>query len=715
MKAVEIRKKYLDFFESKGHAVIPSASVVPENDPTVLFTTAGMHPLVPYLMGERHPKGTRLVDSQKCIRTGDIDDVGDNRHLTFFEMLGNWSLGDYFKKEAISWSWEFLTDEKWLGLDPNRIYVTVFSGDENSPVDEESINAWKEQFVKVGIDAGVCGEDQKAEKNSRIFLLGAKDNWWGPAGETGPCGPCSEMFYDVRPQEGSLEGKAHEEWVDEFRIMEIWNDVFMEFNKVAPGQYEKMVQQNVDTGMGLERTITVLSGKENVFDTDLFLPVITKIEELSGKKYLFTKGDLGYDEMPDCWAQDMRSMRIIADHIKASVFIIADGIEPSNTERGYVLRRLIRRAIRQGHLLGIKENFTNDIAKAVQEMYGEVYPEILHEKVLVELQKEEEKFRITLANGLKIFDRHLYMLSKFSDVIDNLRKKIKFLDKNSFLENLSILTDRDERVAQDFLIYDELKDIFTLWREKVKPYKDAAIPLDKQMPDLIKVNIEDVELLKASLNSIVKLEPVLSGKFTFDLYQTYGFPVEIIREMAKEKNIKIDEEGFNEELKKHQELSRTASAGMFKGGLSDNKEETTQLHTVAHLMLAGLRKVLGDHVHQKGSNINGERVRFDFSHPEKMTDEQKKAVEDYVNQAITAKVPVVMTEMSLDEARVHGAEGAFENKYGDVVKVYHIEGFSNEICGGPHVANTADIKGVFKIKKEESSSSGVRRIKAILE
>lgn len=602
MNASELRTKYLEFFKLKGHRIIPSASVVPENDPTVLFTTAGMHPLVPYLMGEIHPQGKRLVDSQKCIRTGDIDDVGDNRHCTFFEMLGNWSLGDYFKKEAIAWSWEFLTDEKWLGLDPKRIYVTVFAGDENSSADNESIEAWKEQFKNAGIEAEVCGENEKAKVDSRIFLLGAKDNWWGPAGETGPCGPCSEMFYDVRPEEGALTGKTHEQWVDEFRIMEIWNDVFMEFNKVAPGKFERMAHQNVDTGMGLERTITVLSGKENVFDTDLFLPIIAKIEELSEKKY-----SDGNEEIK-------KSMRIIADHIKASVFIIADGIEPSNTERGYVLRRLIRRAIRQGHLLGISNHFVVEIAKVIQKMYGEVYPEILKEKVLSELQKEEDKFRKTLENGLREFEK----------------------------------------------------------------YKE------------------------------------LNGKVAFDLYQTYGFPIELTKELAKEKNIEVNEEEFNKELKKHQDLSRTASAGMFKGGLADNKEETTQLHTAAHLMLAGLRKVLGEHVHQKGSNINGERLRFDFSHGEKMTDEEKKAVENYVNEAISAKIPVEMKEMSLDEAKANGAEGAFENKYGEVVKVYKIEGYSNEICGGPHVENTGDIKGVFKIVKEESSSAGVRRIKAVI-
>ena len=647
MTANELRKKYLEFFKSKGHAIIPSASVVPQNDPTVLFTTAGMHPLVPYLIGEKHPQGTRLADSQKCIRTGDIDEVGDNRHCTFFEMLGNWSLGDYFKKEAIEWSFEFMTDSMWLGLDPKRIYTTVFAGDENSPVDNESIEAWKKQFASVGIEAGVCGKGEKAQDDSRIFLLGADDNWWGPAGETGPCGPCSEMFYDVRPQEGSLAGKTHEEWVDDFRIMEIWNDVFMEFNKVAPGKFEKMSQQNVDTGMGLERTITVLSGKENVFDTDLFLPIFSKIEEISGIKYEERK----------------KPFRIIADHIKAAVFIIADGIEPSNTERGYVLRRLIRRAIRQGHILGIKNNFTVKIAKVVQTMYGEVYSEILQEKVLAELEKEEGKFRALLGN----------------------EKVLK--DKNKELE---------EKYK---LIYRSLSIV-------------AGMP-EEERDDVIKRGIT------------ASYTPITASAFQLD--STRGYPHDMffqeflnmfnIYDKEKEGEIEsiLEDKYMNEDFKKHQELSRTASAGMFKGGLADNKEETTQLHTAAHLMLAGLRKVLGGHVHQKGSNINGERLRFDFSHPDKMTDEQKKAVEDFVNEAIDEKIPVEMKEMSLDEAKSSGAEGAFENKYGDTVKVYSIEGFSNEICGGPHITNTGDIKKKFKIQKEESSSAGVRRIKAVLE
>lgn len=626
MTAKELRQKYLAFFESKGHSIIPSASLIPENDPTVLFTTAGMHPLVPYLVGEKHPLGKRLANSQKCIRTGDIDDVGDNRHLTFFEMLGNWSLGNYFKREAIEWSWEFMTDPKWLGIDPMKIYVTVFAGDSVAGIDrdEDSIEIWKEQYEKVGINAGVCELDQKAAKDSRIFLLGKEDNFWGPAGTTGPCGPCTEMFYDVRPKEGSLEGKTHQEWVDDFRLMEIWNDVFMEFNKTAEGKYEKMAQQNVDTGMGLERTITVLTGEKNVFDTDLFLPIIKKIEDLSGKRY----GD----------SEDVKkSIRIVADHIKASVFIIADGVEPSNTERGYVLRRLIRRAVRQGHLLGIENDFTSEIAKVVQRMYRDVYLEILGDNILKILEEEEDRFRKTLENGLREFNK------------------------------LELKIEADYKNTNDWTYIKKI------------------------------------------------------GEIAFNFYQTYGFPIEMLIEELEKRNIEYIEDRekvvkeFKIRLQKHQELSRTASAGMFKGGLADTKEKTTELHTSAHLMLAGLRKVLGDHVHQKGSNINGERVRFDFSHPDKMTDEEKKAVEDYVNEAISAKLDVTLEEMSLEDARAQGAEGSFENKYGERVKVYEIPGFSKEICGGPHVENTGDIKGIFRIKKEESSGSGVRRIKAVVE
>jgi alanyl-tRNA synthetase len=614
MTAKELRQKYLDFFKSKGHEIIPSASVVPENDPTTLFITAGMHPLVPYLIGEKHPKGVRLVDVQKCIRTVDIDEVGDNRHLTFFEMLGNWSLGDYFKREAIEWSWEFMTDKKWLGLDPKRIFATVFAGNENSPVDEESIKVWKEQFEKAGISFGVCEEGKKAEKDSRIFLLGAEDNWWGPAGVTGPCGPCSEMFYDTRPEEGELRG-THEDMVKSYRLMEIWNDVFMEFNKNAQGKYEKMAQQNVDTGMGLERTATVISGTPTVFETDPFFSILQKIEELSGKRY---------DESDAV----KKAMRIVADHIKAAVFIIADGVEPSNVQRGYVLRRLIRRALAKGlNVLEINKNYTKEVAYIVQQIYGEVYPEVLDNKVILELEKEEERFRKILERGEKIIEASPSPSPSMSE---------------------------DESVAEE------------LFRFKTQE----------------------------------------------------GIPLELSREKMEKKGYKITDEIiiiYNEKIKQHQELSRTASVGMFKGGLADTLDKTTALHTTAHLMLAGLRKVLGDHIHQKGSNINGERIRFDFSHPDKMTDEQKKAIEEFVNEAIKSNTDVVLEEMSLEEARKAGAEGAFEDKYGNKVKVYTIGEYSKEICGGPHVKNTSEIGGIFRIKKEESSSAGVRRIKAVVE
>ncbi|HLN19278.1 MAG TPA: alanine--tRNA ligase [Patescibacteria group bacterium] len=608
MTAKELRQKYLDFFKSKGHEIIPSAPVVPENDPTTLFITAGMHPLVPFLMGEKHPLGKRLANSQKSIRTIDIDEVGDTTHHTFFEMLGNWSLGDYFKKEAIEWSWEFLTSHEWLNLDKDRLACSVFEGDEDVEFDQEAYDIWKN-------DIGM--------PEAKIAKLPKKNNWWGPAGETGPCGPDSEMFYWVGDEEETPKSFND----DNSKWVEIWNDVFMEFNKNAQGKYEKLSQQNVDTGMGLVRTLAVVNGLDDNYRTELFWPVIEKIEELSEKKY-------DSDE-------NKRAMRIIADHIVAAVFIIADGVEPSNVQRGYVLRRLIRRAVRQGHLLGINDNFTSEIAIVVQEIYKDVYPEVMQKKILEVLSKEEDKFRKTILSGLKRFKKYL-------------------------------------------------ENPVGFWYEK-----------------------EGIRNTYANDDTAGML---------FDLYQTYGFPIEMVFEEMMKEGINIDNEGrkkieekFNGLLEKHQELSRTASAGMFKGGLADTKEKTTQLHTATHLMLAGLRKVLGDHVHQKGSNINGERARFDFSHNEKMTDEQKKAVEEFVNDAVSAKVPVILKEMTLEEAKEFGAEGAFEHKYGDKVKVYSIEGYSKEICGGPHVENTGDIKGTFKIKKEESSSAGVRRIKAVVE
>ncbi len=605
----------MDFFREKGHAIIPSAPLVPENDPTVLFTTAGMHPLVPYLLGEKHPEGKRLANVQKCVRTGDIDDVGDNRHLTFFEMLGNWSLGDYFKREAIEWSWEFLTDKKWLGLDPARIYVTVFEGDENSGQDKESIQIWQEQYAKAGIKAEIAG-DKIVSKEKRIVPLPKDDNWWGPAGQTGPCGPCTEMFYDVAPEKGEITGDFNN-LVDAFRLIEIWNDVFMEFNKTAAGNFEKMVQQNVDTGMGLERTIVVVTGKDNVFNTDLYEPIIKKIEEISGKKYS--------DE------ENKKPMRIISDHLKASIFMVADGVAPSNVERGYILRRLIRRAIRQGKILGIEKDFTTEIANIVIGEYGEPYPELgkNREKIFEELGKEEKKFRETLEKGLK------------------------------------------------------------------------------QIQEIIAES---------------KKTEIISGEKIFYLFSTFGFPLELTKEIAKEHEIAIDEDGYHKEFAKHQELSRTASAGQFASGLADHSEEVKKLHTATHLLNAALRKVLGGHIEQKGSNITGERLRFDFSHQQKMTGEEIKKVENLVNEAIKEDIKVECEEMATEDAKAAGAVGVFGQKYGDKVKVYTIGNsstssespFSREICGGPHAQRTGEL-GIFKIIKEEASSAGVRRIKAVLE
>lgn len=583
----QLRQKFLKFFEEKGHKIIPSASLIPENDPTVLFTTAGMHPLVPYLLGQKHPEGKRLVNCQKCIRTGDIEEVGDDTHLTFFEMLGNWSLGDYGKEEAIKMSFEFLTKE--LGISLDRLAFTCFAGDEDAPKDEEAAKIWESLGVR----------------KERIKFLGKEDNWWGPAGKTGPCGPDSEMFYWK-----SNDAPAPETFdPSDKRWVEIWNDVFMQYEKTEDGKYIEAKQKNIDTGMGLERTLAVLNGEEMVYKTDLFQPIIKKVLQLCKK-------DCGCDKNHPCSVDDKKSYRIIADHIKASVFLLAEGITPLNLGQGYILRRLIRRAVRFGKKQGILEkDWTKEIAEIVIDIYKDVYPEVEKNKKFIfdELTKEEEKFEATLEKGLKEFER---------------------------------------------------------------------------------------------------------GETAFNLYQSYGFPIEMTLELAKEKGIKIDVEKFDEELKKHQELSRTASAGMFKGGLADNSEQTTKLHTAAHLMLAGLRKFLGDEVYQKGSNINAERLRFDFSYPEKVSPQVLHDVENFVNGIIKKDLPVLSEEMTLDEAKKLNAMGVFESKYGEKVKVYTIadgdEVFSREICGGPHVEHTG-ILGHFKILKEESSSSGVRRIKAILE
>ena len=589
--SADLRAMFLKFFQDHGHAVISSASVIPENDPTVLFTTAGMHPLVPYLMGQKHPAGTRLTDVQKCVRTGDIEDVGDFSHLTFFEMLGNWSLGDYFKKEMIPWSWEFLTSEKYLGLPKDRLAFTVFAGDKDCPRDEGSANLWRS-----------CGV-----ADDHIFYLPKENNWWGPAGVTGPCGPDTEMFIitDKEPC-----GPDCSPACSCGRYLEIWNDVFMQYNKKEDGTFEPLAQKNVDTGMGLERTICVLNGKKSVYETDLFENILGKIAELSGKTY-------GEDEATT------KAFRIIADHMRTSTFIMGDdrGVSPANVDQGYVLRRLIRRAVRYGMEIGMPEGFTGEIAKVIIEQYKDVYPELKRNEafVLDQLALEETRFAKTLKQGNREFEK--------------LAQRV-----------------RDSRI---------------------------------------------------------------DGESAFHLYDTYGFPVEMTCELAKDAGLTVDMEGFKECFKKHQATSQAGAEQRFKGGLADHSAQSARLHTATHLLHAALRKVLGDEVAQKGSNITAERLRFDFSFGRKMTKEEIAEVERLVNEAIDAHAPIVCEEMTVPEAQAQGAIGMFTSKYGENVKVYTMGPYSKEICGGPHATNTGDLKS-FKIQKEESSSAGVRRIKAVI-
>lgn len=598
MTANELRSKYIAFFKSKGHAEISGQSLIPENDPSVLFTTAGMHPLVPYLLGEKHPAGTRLTDYQKCVRTGDIDEVGDPSHLTCFEMLGNWSLGDYFKKESIAFSYEFLTSKDWLALDPKKISVTVFAGDENAPRDEEAASYWKE----VGMP-----ED-------KIAYLPASDNWWA-AGPTGPCGPDTEIFYWVgegMPPEGSNKDTDSANW------MEIWNNVFMQFERKDEKTLVPLPKQNVDTGMGLERTNCILQGKTSVYLTEVFMPIINTIEKLAGYTY-------GTDEAKD------RSVRIIADHSRSSVFILGDqkGVSPSNIGAGYVLRRLIRRAVREGMKLGIDRDFLAEIAGTVISNFKNAYPELEQnaQKVKSELTQEEQKFREALKNGEKEFQRLL--------------------------------------------------------------------------PNLLKNPKKEI-----------------SGKIAFRLFDTFGYPLELTQELAAENGFTVDVEGFKEAEIKHKEASKTAEAGAAKGGLAEQSEIATKYHTATHLLQQALINILGDQVAQKGSNINNERMRFDFTFERPMTPEEIKQAEDIVNEQIKKDLPVTMEVMSLEKAKEEGARALFTNKYGEDVKVYTIgtkdDWFSKEVCGGPHVERTGLI-GHFKITKEQSSSSGVRRIRAVIE
>ncbi|MDY0303717.1 MAG: alanine--tRNA ligase [Sphaerochaeta sp.] len=593
LTANELRQKFIDFFVSKGHTQISGASLIPENDPTVLFTTAGMHPLVPYILGADHPAGKRLVNYQKCIRTGDIEAVGDPHHLTFFEMLGNWSLGDYFKKEAIAFSHEFLT--RVLGLSIEELSVTVFAGDDEVPRDEVAYEMWK----SLGLP-----ED-------RIYFLGREDNWWGPAGETGPCGPDTEMFIDTgRPscgddcRPGCSCGK----------YFEIWNDVFMGYKKNADGSYEEMSRKCVDTGMGIERTIAILQGKRSVYETEVFAPIIREIERLSAKHY-------GDDEAHDT------SIRILADHVRTSVFILGDqrGMAPSNVGQGYILRRLIRRAVRHGHKLGIEGAFLGRLAPIVFDLYGAPYPEIIQNRefILKELAAEEAKFSETLAKGEREFE--------------------------------------------------------------------------KMLPNLLKGK-----------------DRIISGRTAFKLYDTYGYPLELTAELAAEHGFTVDEAGFKVAFEKHQEISRSGASQQFKGGLADHSERTTALHTATHLLHQALRMVLGDHVGQKGSNITVDRLRFDFTHPAAMTAEEIAKVEEIVNEQIKRDLPITCTTMSLKEAQEAGAIALFEGRYDEQVKVYSAGDFSKEVCGGPHVEHTGQL-GHFKIAKEQSSSAGVRRIRATLE
>ena len=644
--ANELRSLFLRFFEEKGHARIPSASVIPENDPTVLFTTAGMHPLVPYLMGEKHPMGTRLTDVQKCIRTGDIDDVGDPSHLTFFEMLGNWSLGDYFKKEMIPWSWEFLTSPDWLGLDPDKLAFTVFEGDADAPRDEEAANLWRAQGVK----------------DDHLFYLPKKHNWWGPAGITGPCGPDTEMFI-IRDQPPC--GPDCSPACSCGRYLEIWNDVFMQYEKQKDGTFIPLKQKNVDTGMGLERTYCVLMGANTVYETEIFAGIIGKIEELSGVKY-------GQDE------ETTRAIRIISDHMRTATFIIGDdrGVTPSNVDQGYVLRRLIRRAVRHGMKLGMPAGFTCEIARVIIDQYKEVYPELERngEHILEQLKLEEERFQRTLKKGQ----------AEFEKVYGNMKRR-----QDAFTALKANKADPDAVAAA----------------LKVLPPSPDNKPIIEQ--------VKDGTIADATIDALLAACGTMDGRSAFKLYDTYGFPIEITQEMAAEKGIAVDVEGFQERFKKHQEASHAGAEQRFKGGLQDHSEQTTKLHTATHLLHAALRKVLGPEVAQKGSNITPERLRFDFSFGRKMTDEEKQEVERLVNEYIQAAAPITCEEMTVAEAKAQGAIGLFESKYGERVKVYTMGQFSKEICGGPHANNTGDLKS-FKIKKEEASSAGVRRIKATI-
>jgi len=587
MRANELRERYQRFFEARGHKRIRSAPLLPENDPTVLFTTAGMHPLVPFLLGEPHPLGRRLVDVQKCLRTDDIDEVGDTSHLTFFEMLGNWSLGDYFKPASLTWSHEFLTQE--LRLDPARLSVTVFAGDADAPRDDESARIWR----SLGIP------------NEHIYFLPKKDNWWGPAGATGPCGPDSEIFYNTgKPDHpGCAPGCPCGKW------FEIWNNVFMEYDKTADGHYVKLSQQNVDTGMGVDRTAAVLQGLDDVFMVETLYPLIERIEGLADRRY----------------TDNPKPFRVIADHVRAASLAIADGATPSNVEAGYVVRRLIRRAVRYGRELGITHNFCAELSDLAVSMFAHVYPELErnHAHIADELEREESKFKGTLERGLR----------EYHKAVDRIR---------------------------------------------------------------------------------ARGESAISAATVFDLFETFGFPLPLTVELAREQGLVVDQAGFEALYQVHKDVSRRGMEHKFKGGLADHAEETTRLHTATHLLHQALRQVLGPSVRQAGSNITADRLRFDFSYPDKLTPEQLWQVERIVNEQIANNLPVSVEIMPLDQAVSSGALAFFGDKYGEQVKVYTMGSFSKEVCGGPHVSRTGEL-GQFKITKQESAGQGVRRLRAVLE
>lgn len=601
MIASELKQKYLDFFVAKGHKILPNVSLIPENDPTALFISAGMHPLVPYLLGEPHSLGKRLVGVQRCLRTVDIDEVGDKVHHTFFEMLGNWSLGDYWKREAVEWSFEFLVSKEWLGIEKEKLAVSVFAGDGDAPFDKESYDVWSR--------LGISG--------TRIVKLPKENNWWGPAGETGPCGPDTEVFV------WTGEGTAPEQFdPNDSNWVEIWNNVFMEYEKKMDGTFESLKQKNVDTGMGVERTLAILNGLDDDYKTDLFWPIIEKIVTLSHR---------GYD------TEFVKPTRVVADHVKAAVFVAVDGVVPSNTGQGYILRRLVRRAVRKSRSLGVDTIFTPLVIDSVIDIYCETYPELKNkrEAILIVLAEEEKKFQTPLAR------------------IEQYRIDLEMAIKHGV----------------------------------IKKIKDAPILSEKAMA---------------------------SGAYVYENFQSYGVPPDLSREIIDELGLKFNQLEYDESFRKHQELSRTASIGMFKGGLADNSETATHYHTATHLLQAALRQVLGEHVEQKGSNITAERLRFDFSHTRKMTEEEVKQVEDLVNQQISQNLPVRMEIVTIEEAKKQGALALFVNKYGEQVKVYSIGDFSKEVCGGPHADFTGSL-GKFKIIKEEAAGAGIRRVYATLE